>query len=277
MNGKQHIRPKKRLSQHFLQSDADAGQIVSALALDPEDTVLEIGAGLGVLTHHLLREGGTIIAVEVDTALCEVLRGQFGDSPRLCLLNKDILNLDLGAVRREHGDKPLKVIGNLPYALTTPIFFHLLHHRTDIGSAVLTVQKEVADRIVASPGGKEYGALSIAIQYHAAVERLFDLPASAFYPQPMVDSTVLRLRMLRQPSVAVQDEALFFRTVRASFQQRRKMLRNALSAAFKLAPEDLQSVSDSSGIDLRRRGETLSLVEFGRLSDTVQKAMASRS
>jgi 16S rRNA (adenine1518-N6/adenine1519-N6)-dimethyltransferase len=271
------MRPKKRLSQHFLQSDADAGQIVSALVLSPDDTVLEIGPGLGVLTRHLLREGGTVIAVEVDADLVEELRRQFGGAPRFHLLHRDILGLDLGSIRREHGAGALKIIGNLPYALTTPIFFHLLRYQNDIESAVLTVQKEVADRILASPGGKEYGALTIAIQYRTMPERLFELPASAFYPQPKVDSTVLRLRMRDRPAVTVGDEAFLFRLVRASFQQRRKMLRNALAAAFTCTPEDLQNIADSSAIDLRRRGETLSLVEFGRLSDTVQKAMVSRS
>ena len=263
------LRPKKRLGQHFLKRKSDARKIVTALSLTENDTVLEIGPGLGILSELLVETARNVIAVEIDAELSALLADRFDSNSNFHLICEDVLHINLEKLRKEYNATRLKIIGNLPYAVTTPILFFLLQHKPDIESIVVTLQREVAQRILATPTGKEYGALTIAIQYHSVPERVFDLPASAFYPEPKVDSTVLRLRILDRPSVLVQDEALFFRTVRSAFQQRRKMLRNALSATFALSTDDLKNISDHSGIDLRRRGETLSLAEFGRLSDTL--------
>ena len=269
MIGKYNIRPKKRLGQHFLKSKSDARKIVDALSLTEEDTVLEIGPGLGILSELLLETARNVIAVEIDAKLYGLLADRFDHFPNFHLICEDVLKIDLSKLQEQYKAKKLKVIGNLPYAVTTPILFFLLQHKSQIESILVTLQREVAQRIMASPGGKEYGALTIAIQYHSLPERMLDLPASAFYPKPKVDSTVLRLRILEYPSVSLQDEALFFRIVRSAFGQRRKMLRNTLLPILKLTQDELDTISKESAIDLRRRGETLSLAEFGRLSDTL--------
>lgn len=263
------FRPRKRLGQHFLKKDSDARKIVGALSLSREDTVLEIGPGKGILSRHLVQAARDVIAVEIDERLTPLLENQFDRQDNFHLLHCDILQCDLSRIRHQYSGKTLKVIGNLPYAVTTPILFFLLDHKSDIELVVVTLQREVAHRILASPGGKDYGALSVAIQYHCTPEHILNLPAGAFHPEPKVDSTVLRLRMLPHPPIAVGDEDLFFRVVRAAFGQRRKMLRNALSAALNLSADQLSAISEGTGIDLRRRGETLSLAEFGRLSDEV--------
>jgi len=263
------IRPRKGLSQHFLRRDIDARAIVAGLDLSGDDTVLEIGPGKGVLSHHLVRVAREVIAVEIDDRLIPYLETFFARHANFHLIHDDILQCDLSKIRQEHGGNSLKIIGNLPYAVTTPILFFLLDQKSEIDHIVVTLQKEVGRRILASPGGKEYGALTIAIQYHCLPEHILDLPPEAFYPVPKVDSTVLRLRILPQPSITVRNEALYFRVVRAAFGQRRKMLRNALAAALPLTSEQMAAIAEKSGIDMKRRGETLSLSEFGRLSDVI--------
>lgn len=257
------------MGQHFLKDDIVAQKIVDALALGGQETVVEIGPGLGVLSRHLVAAARHVIAVEIDPKLSDTLSEQLGQFPHFHLLRRDILEADLRQIRLQYSSERLKVVGNLPYAITTPILFFLLQYKSEIEQVVVTVQREVAQRILSPPGGKEYGALSVAVQYHSVPERILEIPASAFYPRPKVDSTVLRLRILERPSVSVKDEGLFFRVVRSAFGQRRKMLRNALSAAFGLSADELEGISIHSGIDLRRRGETLSLAEFGRLSDAL--------
>lgn len=265
------IRPKKRLGQHFLKDRNIARRIVDALSPEAGDTVLEIGPGLGVLTRHLLDIAGTVIAVEIDDKVSDLLEDTFGRHAHFHLIRSDILKTSLREICSQHNTDTLKVVGNLPYSITTPVLFFLLQWKSEIESIVITIQKEVARRIVSPPGTKDYGALSVAVQYHTTPERVFDIPAAAFSPKPKVDSTVLRLGIRESPAVVVQDEDFYFRVVRAAFGQRRKMLRNALSGIFHLSSQQYKTISDHSGIDMKRRGETLSLVEFARLSDSVLK------
>ena len=265
------FRPRKRLGQHFLKKESDAQEIVAALSLTGQDTVLEIGPGMGILSRHLVEAAKDVIAIEIDERLIPYLESRFGQRANFHLIRNDILQCDLNEFRLQYDSNKLKVIGNLPYAVTTPILFFLLEYKTDIELIVVTLQKEVAQRILAFPGGKEYGALSVAIQYHCAPEHILNLPAGAFHPKPKVESTVLSLRMLPAPPISVNSEDLFFRVVRAAYGQRRKMLRNALSAILQIPTDRLGAISEETGIDLRRRGETLSLAEFGLLSDAIGK------
>ena len=264
------IRPKKRLGQHFLKNETTAQEIVGALSLNSGDTVLEIGPGFGILSRYLVERAHNVIAVEIDNNLSALLADRFSHVQHFHLLHTDILRSDLQRIRSQYRAPKLKIVGNLPYSITTPVLFFLLRYKSEIKTIVVTIQKEVAERILSPPGRKEYGALSVAIQYHASAERILEIPANAFYPKPKVDSTVLRLRILEHPSVSVQNETLFFQVVRSAFGQRRKMLHNALSGAFALAADQLADISGHSGIDLKRRGETLSLHEFARLSDSME-------
>ena len=266
---KYSIRPQKRLGQHFLKDGNIALKIVEALSLDPADAVLEIGPGLGILSRHLVNGAKDVIAVEIDDNLTALLSDEFGHLEHFHLVHSDILTTSLHHIRRQHNVQKLKVVGNLPYSITTPVLFFLLKSKSEIETVVITVQKEVARRIISPPGTKEYGALSVAIQYHTLPERLFEIPAQAFYPRPKVSSTVLRLVIRERPAVSVRDETLFFRVVRAAFQQRRKMLHNALSGNFHLSARQCADISEAADIDLKRRGETLNLEEFARLSDSV--------
>jgi 16S rRNA (adenine1518-N6/adenine1519-N6)-dimethyltransferase len=271
------ITPKKRLGQHFLKDENIAKKIVGALSLEANDTVLEIGPGLGILTRHLLDIAQTVIAVEIDDNVSHLLHDTFGHLDHFHLFRTDILKTSLQEICSRYNINTLKAVGNLPYSITTPVLFFLLKNKREIEKIVVTIQKEVAERIVSPPGRKEYGALSVAIQYHTIPERIFDIPAHAFYPRPKVNSTVLRLTIRERPLVSVQDENLFFRVVRSAFGQRRKMLRNALSGAFHLSAQQCQTISDHSKIDLKRRGETLSLEEFARLSDSVLNVIEDHS
>ena len=274
---KYSIKPKKRLGQHFLKDEHMARNIVNALSLDDNDTVLEIGPGLGILTRHLLDTARTVIAVEIDDNVSDLLDDTFGPLAHFHLIRADILKTSLQEICSRHNTDALKVVGNLPYSITTPVLFFLLKNKLEIETIVVTIQKEVVERIVSPPGRKEYGALSVAMQYHTIPEKIFEIPAQAFYPRPKVNSTVLRLRIRENPPVEVKDENLFFRVVRSAFGQRRKMLRNALSGTFHFSAQQCETISDHSGIDMKRRGETLSLEEFARLSDSVMRMLGHPS
>ena len=265
------VRPRKELGQSFLLDEHIAESIVDEAQLTEEDTVLEIGPGLGVLTEPLLRRAGRVFAVEVERGLCEALRVRLPNWENLTLLNENILEIELTRIAEE-GTGKLKIVSNLPYQVTSPILNYILENRTLIQLAVLTVQNEVARRITAQPGGKAYGLLSILVQYRASPEMLFSIQPSSFYPSPRVVSTVVRLELRTTPVLSV-DEPMFLRLLKACFSQRRKMLKNTLRTSFPLTPELFGNISHQTGIDLRRRAETLSLFEFGELA----KALKSMS
>ncbi len=253
------MRRGKALGQHFLRDPGILAKIVEAANLTPEDTVLEIGPGPGDLTAQLRERVRRVVAVEIDPSLCAHLRERFAATSPVEIVQANILEYPLEPLGR------FKVVANIPYYLTAPILFRLLGHRGQIPSMTLLLQKEVARRIVAPPGGKEYGALSVAVQFYTVPRLCFTVVAGSFTPPPKVDSAVVHLAVRTAPAVAVRDEALFFRIVRAAFGQRRKTLRNALKPLF---PEEaIARALAATGIVPTRRGETLSLDDFGRLAD----------
>jgi len=264
------FHPRKRWGQNFLVNERVAEHIVEAAQISKQDTVLEIGPGLGILTRPLLKRAKRVIAVEIDSRLSRILEKELGEEYKnLILLNSDILKLNL----REHLTKfegRVKVVTNLPYFITTPTIFYLLENSSLFSAIFLTVQYEVAKRMVASPGSKDYGVLSIFVQYFAVPKILFRIKPGSFFPIPKVSSALVQLDIRSEPPVRVKDENFFFTVVRTSFEKRRKMLRNELSERFTLSSEDLEFISQKTGIDLARRAETLSFAEFSKLSEAIE-------
>ncbi len=256
-----HIYPKKSLGQNFLKDPHYLGKIVEAARIVPQDQVIEIGPGLGHLTRALAETGCRLLLIELDDRLVPRLREEFGSRPSVQIVHADTLVFDYGGL-----SGAWKVVANLPYYISTPIIQRLIAQRGRFTTLTLMLQKEVAQRIAADPGGKEYGFLSVLVQY-AAVPRLeFFVPAEAFTPKPKVDSTVLTLTMRERPVTIANDEALFLRVIKAAFSQRRKTLRNSLGQ-LGYPVEVMSAVMDGAGIDLGRRAETLSVSEFCRLAN----------
>ncbi|HQL00828.1 MAG TPA: 16S rRNA (adenine(1518)-N(6)/adenine(1519)-N(6))-dimethyltransferase RsmA [Smithellaceae bacterium] len=267
------IRPRKRLSQSFLIDANTVRKIVSAGAVGSTDTVLEIGAGNGVMTRLLAAQAGQLIAVEIDEQLLPVLEDQLLTYPAARIENADILKLNISDISSRYGMK-IKVMGNVPYHISTPLIFHLLAHRSAIDSFTLMLQEEVVDRLVSGPDCKPYGVPSVLLQMFAEVEKLFSVSAGCFSPRPKVQSAVMRGRFRKSPVVELADEAFFSAIVKAAFAQRRKMLMNNLTQAVvlkTLSTARLRSCLDQAGIDGKRRGETLTLEEFGNLSNLLKK------
>jgi 16S rRNA (adenine1518-N6/adenine1519-N6)-dimethyltransferase len=256
--------PLKKYGQHFLTSPSIVQKIIEAASLSPKDAVLEIGPGRGVLTGLLAGKAGSVLAVEVDGRLAGDLVRDHSSVKNLAILNQDFLKLDLSKVLDERGIKKFKVVANLPYYITTPILERLFAVRERIESIVVMVQREMADRMAARPG-TDFGSFSVFVQYHAGVEKLFEVPPASFYPPPKVTSTVIRLTPQARPPVKVGDEDAFFKFVQKSFSQRRKMLRAVFRQAFDLDEAGLASLAAKSGIDLTRRPQTVSLPEFATL------------
>jgi 16S rRNA (adenine1518-N6/adenine1519-N6)-dimethyltransferase len=263
------LRPKKALGQHFLLHPHQARRIVAALNLTGADTVVEIGAGLGALTALLAPAARRVIALERDPELARFLAAELlADSPGVEVICQDVLKFDFPGAAREAG-MPLAVVGNLPYQITSPLLFSLIRDVAAINCAVLMMQSEVGARLTASPGTKDYGILSVLVQYHFRVTRLFSLSPGNFYPPPQVDSVVLRL-VPETRAAAARDAALLHLIVKTAFGHRRKTLNNTLvseAAAFGLSPEAMGSILGELNIDLKRRGETLSVAEFVALSN----------
>lgn len=260
-----HLRASKRMGQNFLIDGAIVRGIVEAAEIAPGDRVLEIGPGIGTLTQGLAEAGAQVVAVELDRKLPEVLAHTLQGYDNVRIHQGDILRVDL---RELMGEGSYKVVANLPYYITTPILMTLLERRLPITKIVTMVQKEVAERMTAPPGGKDYGALSVAVQYYTEPEILLEVPPTSFLPTPEVDSVVISCRLRESPAVQVRDEKVFFRVVRAAFGQRRKTLSNALRGAG-FEKGSVQKALAQAGIDPARRGETLSLEEFARLSDRI--------
>jgi 16S rRNA (adenine1518-N6/adenine1519-N6)-dimethyltransferase len=270
------IAPRKRLGQNFLAHPQVAARLVRALpyALKGGTPVLEIGAGAGALTRALLDAGARVWAVEIDPPLVELLQERFAApiaEGRLTLLPGSILDQDPAAIPARPS-LPFHAVGNLPYAITTPILLWMLDHRRAFLDAAVLVQKEVADRIAANPGTRAYGSLTVWIAYHAEVRRLATVGPGSFWPVPAVDSTLLSLTFRPAPPVHVRDPDLLERVLAASFGQRRKMLRAALGSALG-GREIAERLLEHAGIDPTRRAETLSLAEFAALANTVGEAL----
>lgn len=257
------IHMSKKLGQNFLIDEQVVDRIVAAAGIEPDDAVLEIGPGIGTLTQGLAEAGARVVAVELDRHLVGVLAKTLEGYSNVRVVHGDILKIDIS---REIMAESYKVVANLPYYITTPIIMKLLEEKLPVDTLVTMVQKEVADRMVARPGGKDYGALSVAVQFYTEPEIVLTVPSGAFLPPPAVESAVIRCKVRNQPPVAVADEKLFFRVVKAAFAQRRKTLANSLKGAG-IQAELVKTMLDSSGIDGQRRGETLSLAEFAGLAN----------
>jgi len=266
------LHPRKSFGQNFLTDENILNKITAAAELTRGDLVLEVGPGLGTMTRALAESAGRVIAVEIDRDMVAVLRDTLSGYDNVAIIEGDILAVDLPAILTAadgEGKYVRKLIGNLPYYITTPILFKVLEESCGFTTLVVMVQKEVADRIVAHPGGKIYGALSIAVQYRTVAEIIAEVPRTVFHPPPQVNSAVLRLTRRDEPPVSVTDEALFFGIVKAAFQHRRKTLLNALGLSPGIIPDKtaLQRLLAETGIDPRQRGETLDMAAFAALSN----------
>jgi 16S rRNA (adenine1518-N6/adenine1519-N6)-dimethyltransferase len=257
------LRPRKGLGQNFLTDPVALGRIVAAADLSPDDAVVEVGAGLGTLTRLLAGQAGQVVAVELDDQLVAILQEQLADLSNVRIIHGDILRIsDLGFPH--HG---YKVVGNVPYYITSAVLRHFLQAKPRPRLMAVTVQREVAERIVARP--PDMSLLAVSVQFYGRPSLAARIPAGAFYPPPKIDSAVLRIDVGEQPMVALSegtDEAAFFRVVRAGFNQKRKMLRNALSAGLALPPARVEEALALAGVDPRRRAETLGLQEWAEVT-----------
>lgn len=263
---------KKSLGQNFLIDTNILRKIVEFAGLTEETGAIEIGPGIGALTEQLARSSKKVVAFEIDQRLLPILAETLSPYPNVKIIHQDVLKADVQAVLEEEfaDTSDLMVVANLPYYVTTPIIMRLLEEQLPIRGIVVMLQKEVADRISAKPGTKDYGSLSIAIQYYTEAETVMVVPKTVFVPQPNVDSAVIRLTKRETPAVKVKDESFFFQVTKASFAQRRKTILNNLTSQLpdgKNKKAEILDALQASGIDPARRGETLSLQEFARLSD----------
>lgn len=267
---------QKRYGQNFLTDGRVLEKIINAAEITKDDFVLEIGPGIGSLTQFLCYNAGKVCAVEIDKKLMEVLDETLADYDNVEIINEDILKVDLNALIQEKNQgKPVKVVANLPYYITTPIIMGLFEKNIPMKSMTVMIQKEVAERMTASPGTKDYGALSLAVQYYSKPYLVANVPQNCFLPRPNVDSAVMRLEKYEKPPVQVNDEALMFKLIRASFQQRRKTLVNSVTNVAKLGldKEKIISVIEGCGHVSTIRGEALSLSEFAALADAFSEAL----
>lgn len=263
---------QKKYGQNFLIDSSVLDTIVSAAGVGKEDFVLEIGPGIGTMTQVLCESAREVTAVEIDRKLIPVLGDTLGAYDNVEVLNQDILKTDIRALAQEkNGGAPIKIVANLPYYITTPILMELLESRVPAESITVMVQKEVADRMQSGPGSKEYGALSLAVQYYTEPEVVAEVPPNCFYPRPKVSSSVVHLRRYEEPAVSVPDEKLLFRLVRASFNQRRKTLANGLknSGMIPLSKGEIEEAIAETGKPVNIRGEALTLQEFARLTERI--------
>lgn len=263
------IRPRKNLGQSFLEDKNVINKIILAADIHARDIVVEIGAGLGIMTVILASQAGKVIAIDVDPRMTAILRERLKDQSRVEIMEKDILTCDFSALQSDGKASKFKIIGNIPYNISTPILFHLLTFRRHITDMVLMFQKEVVDRLVASPGTKEYGIPTVIFSLFTTLSREMNVPASCFFPQPKVASSVVKIVVREKPLVELADEQFFSRIVKFAFSMRRKTILNNLRAAHLpfSSDKEIEILLDQAGIEGRRRGETLSPEEFGRLSN----------
>ena len=265
---------QKRFGQNFLIDTHVLEKIIAASQISKEDFVLEIGPGIGTMTQYLAEYAREVAAVEIDDTLIPILKDTLKDWDNVTVINDDILKVDIRKLALErNGGKPIKVVANLPYYITTPIIMGLFENQVPIDSITIMVQKEVADRMQVGPGTKDYGALSLAVQYYAKPEIVANVPPNCFMPRPKVGSAVIRLERYEKPPVEVSNEKLMFRIIRASFNQRRKTLVNGLKNSQELSysREEIEEVLNECGIPLNIRGEALTLAEFASLANAFDK------
>lgn len=261
---------QKKFGQNFLIDTHVLDKIIRSAEIISDDMVLEIGPGIGTMTQYLAQAAGKVIAVEIDKALIPILEDTLEGFENVTVLNEDILKVDVaGLAQRENGGRPIKVVANLPYYITTPIIMGLFENHVPVKSITVMVQKEVAERMQVGPGTKDYGALSLAVQYYAKPYIVANVPPNCFMPRPKVGSAVIRLERYENPPVQVDDEKLMFKIIRASFNQRRKTLANGLKNSPELdyTKEQVEAAIDSLGKGTSVRGEALTLEEFATLSN----------
>ena len=265
---------QKKFGQNFLIDTTVLDRIIDASQITKEDCVLEIGPGIGTMTQYLAERAGEVIAVEIDKALIPILKETLADYDNVTVINDDILKVDINRIVEErNGGRPIKVVANLPYYITTPIIMGLFENHVPLKSITIMVQKEVADRMQVGPGTKDYGALSLAVQYYAKPEIVANVPPNCFILRPNVGSAVIRLTRYEEPPVKAEDEAFLFAVIRASFNQRRKTLANGLSNAqgLRVTREQVVSALEEMGLSATIRGEALTLEQFAQLSNILKK------
>ncbi|MED4455585.1 16S rRNA (adenine(1518)-N(6)/adenine(1519)-N(6))-dimethyltransferase RsmA [Metabacillus fastidiosus] len=270
---------KKSLGQNFLIEPNVLSRIVDHAEVTESTGVIEIGPGIGALTEHLARRAKKVVAFEIDQRLIPILKDTLSPYENVTIINEDVLEADVSKAITEHFSdcEEIMVVANLPYYVTTPIIMKLLEEKLPLKGIVVMLQKEVADRIAAKPSTKEYGSLSIAVQYYTEAKTVMTVPKTVFVPQPNVDSAIIRLLVREEPIVTVKNESFFFEIVRASFAQRRKTILNNLVhflANGKELKQNIEETLTSVEIDGRRRGESLSIAEFARLSDALYEAFS---
>lgn len=267
---KYNFKFQKKFGQNFLIDTHVLEKIISAAGITKDDFVLEIGPGIGTMTQYLCESAREVMAVEIDSNLIPVLSETLSEYDNVTVVNEDILKLDINKIAQEHNEgKPIKVVANLPYYITTPIIMGLFESHVPLESVTVMVQKEVALRMQSDPGTKDYGALSLAVQYYSDAEIVANVPANCFMPRPNVGSAVIRLTCHNKPPVNVEDEKFMFRIIRASFNQRRKTLQNGLGndTGLNVSKEQAAAAIEKMGLKATVRGETLSLEQFAELSN----------
>lgn len=272
-----NIRPKKRFGQHFLTNQTTAEMIVSRSGILPEDVVLEIGAGLGALTIPVARIAREVFAVEKDRKIIDILKTEIlaSNLSNVVIMEKNILKIDIKSLAENIGQK-IVVMGNLPYNISSQILVQLIESRKALSKAVIMLQKELAQRITAQPGCKDYGRLTVMHGYCSDIKKVADVKAHLFFPKPKVDSEVLEIKFKKRLEYSTNDEAFFFRVIKAAFGNRRKILKNALAAsALNIDANTAKDVLQRSGIDPVRRAETLTIEEFVKLSNNLEPTVVS--
>lgn len=264
---------QKKFGQNFLIDEHVLDKIIAAAGVTKEDMVLEIGPGFGTMTQYLAEAAKEVIAVEIDKTLIPILQDTLKDYDNVTLINEDILKVDIGALAEErNAGEPIKVVANLPYYITTPIIMGLFESHVPLENVTVMVQKEVAQRMQAGPGTKDYGALSLAVQFYAQPYIVANVPPNCFIPRPNVGSAVIRLTKWEKPPVQVKDEAFLFSLIRASFNQRRKTLQNSLvNGGIGVTKEQVAAALEQMELPPAVRGEALTLLQFARLSDLLKE------
>ncbi|MDO5413995.1 MAG: 16S rRNA (adenine(1518)-N(6)/adenine(1519)-N(6))-dimethyltransferase RsmA [Bacillota bacterium] len=264
----------KSLGQNFITDKSVIERIVEGSDVTEKDLVIEIGPGIGVLTAEAAETAAKVVAIEIDKKLIPILGETLADYDNIRVINQDILKTDINEIIREERESGsftggVKIMGNLPYYITTPIIMGILEKGVEADSITIMMQKEVADRIKSSPGGKIYGAISVAVQYYCEVEQVASVPKEVFVPRPKVDSAVLKLTIRKERPVDLIDEKSFFACIKAGFGQRRKTLLNSLTGVNGLGKEDIKKVLENAGVDAARRAETLDITEFAAIANGV--------
>lgn len=266
---------QKKFGQNFLIDGRVLDKIIAGAGVTKDDMVLEIGPGIGTMTQYLAEAAGKVVAVEIDRNLLPILQETLADYDNVKVIHADVLSLDLEKlVQEENGGRPIKVVANLPYYITTPIIMALFEQHVPLANVTVMVQKEVAARMKSGPGSKDYGALSLAVQYYAEPYIVANVPCNCFMPRPNVDSAVIRLTRYEEPPVQVKDEKMLFKIIRASFNQRRKTLQNGLnnSSELNFTKDQIAAAIAEAGFSPSVRGEALTLEQFAKLTDILLKA-----